>query len=97
MTRWDKYSAESRVYGFDFGRLLEAGETLTGATFAVAVVTGTDPTPAAILVGAATVAGAIARQRIAGGVGGATYRVTATATTSAGNTLSATAFLQVVA
>jgi hypothetical protein len=95
MTRWEKFRAESRVYGFDFTRLLEAGETITSAAFAATVVAGTDPTPGAIVVGSADVAGPVCRQRLAGGLAGVLYRVTTTVSTSAGNTLQGIALLQV--
>lgn len=87
MQRWEKFVSESRVYGFDFNRLLEPGETLVSAIFAIAVVEGADPAAAAMLVGSATTSGSFARQRIAAGVQAVLYQVTATAVTSAGNTL----------
>lgn len=85
--RWEKFSVESRVYGFDFSRLLEPGETLVSAAFAIAVVEGTDPAAAAMLVGSASTSGSVARQRVAAGAQGVLYQVTATATTSGGDNL----------
>lgn len=85
--RWEKFATESRVYGFDFSRLLEPGETLVSATFTIAVVEGSDPAAAAMLVGSASTSGSVVRQRVAGGVQAVLYQVTATVASSAGSTL----------
>jgi hypothetical protein len=84
-SKWEKYAAESRVYGFDFAANLDDGETITGATWSIAIDGGASVP--AMLSGASSSSGSITRQRIIGGTAGALYQVTAQATTSAGNTL----------
>lgn len=88
-----KHSGESILYGFDFGPILNAGETLSTIT-----VTGS---PSGLTIGTATVkatswsdsvsgetiaANEGAQCRISGGTSGTTYTLTATATTSDSNT-----------
>jgi hypothetical protein len=84
-TKWEKYAAESRVYGFDFAANLDEGETITAATWSIAIDGGASVP--AMLSGSSSSSGSITRQRIVGGTVGTLYQVTATATTSAGNTL----------
>jgi hypothetical protein len=88
---------ESEVYTFDFRRDVAAGETLSSATFSIALVAGSDASPAARLSGAASVSGTKASQRIAGLKSGATYRLQCVATTSLGNTVSLYSFVECLA
>lgn len=74
------------VYALDFAADLAAGETLSTATFTIAVVDGIDASVAAMLSGSASVVGTEARQRVRNGVAGVVYELKATVTTSAGNT-----------
>lgn len=65
---------ERILYGFNFSRLLRSGETLSSATFSMAVSTGTDPSPASMLEGAAVVDfSPIVRQMVVGGAPGTEY------------------------
>lgn len=88
-----KHSTESILFGFDFGPLLNSGETLSSVA-----VTGS---PSGLTIGSATVkatswedeltgetiaANEGAQARISGGTTATDYTLTATATTSDGNT-----------
>lgn len=84
-TKWEKYAAESRVYGFDFAANLDEGETITAASWSIAIDGGASVP--SMLSGSSSSSGSITRQRIVGGTAGTLYSVTAQATTSAGNTL----------
>lgn len=84
-TKWEKYAAESRIYGFDFSANLDEGETITTATWSIAIDGGASVP--AMLSGSSSSSASITRQRIIGGTAATLYQVTATATTSAGNTL----------
>lgn len=91
-----KDPSEAFACAFDFGRELIEGESLTGfPDVIVAVVTGTDPNPAAIKSGAPVIEGGRVLQRLVGGVAGVTYSITCLATTSEGNTLARAAILPV--
>lgn len=80
---------ENEVYGFDFINDLANGETITGATFSIAVKSGTDPTPNARLSGGPFLTSTtIAVQRIVGLLNGVVYIVKCLATTTSGNTIS---------
>ena len=98
-----KASTESILFGFDFGPLLNTGETLTGTP----TVTGS---PSGLTIGTPTVkatswvdyltgetiaANEGAQCRISGGTAGSDYTLTATATTSDGNTRVIVCTLQV--
>lgn len=78
-TRWeDKDPADSITVEFDFSAEFTA---LVGTpTVQVTLIEGTDASPSAILLGGVTVEGAIARQRIQGGVSGALYGLQCTGT-----------------
>lgn len=91
-----KDPAEVEVYGIDLSLLLGAGETVTACTFSASRVSGSaDPAPL-VLVGAADITYApTVRQKVSGGTVGNTYRVKATATTSGGRTIVASALLSV--
>lgn len=90
-----KITAESEVFSFDFTQVLAPSETILTATSTCFVMSGTDNTPTAILTGAAYYVGAIASQRVSGGVNETTYRLQMTITTSTGNTYIAVGDLSV--
>jgi hypothetical protein len=83
-----KDPAERVIVDFDFSLDLDTAEYITGTpAVGVALVAGTDPSPAAILLGTPTVAAGVARQAIIGGVAGATYRLRCAATLDSGRIL----------
>lgn len=97
-----KHSGESILPGFDFGPLLQSGETLSGVTISA--------TPSGLTIGSASVQGTAfddeydgstiaanegAKARISGGTSGIDYTITATASTSASNTRVMVCTLQV--
>ena len=97
-----KHSAESILFGFDFTRLLAAGELLTGTPTVVSVPSG--PAISSIAVNSATFSndeggtvatGAGVQARIAGGAAGTDYLLTVTVITTTGNTRVLVATLQV--
>lgn len=95
--RWPfKDPEEAFACAFDFARELAEGETLSGTpSITVAVVDGTDATPAAIKSGAPVIEGGRVLQRLVGGLAGVTYSLTCIASTSKGNTLARAAILPV--
>ena len=82
-----KFTTEVKPLSFDFSQVLASGETISTATCTVLVIDGTDPTPSNILSGGASIIGSKIYQQVQSGVAGVTYRLVATITTSAGNTL----------
>lgn len=91
-----KRPAEKVWSTFRFGKGLAPGETVTSVVVGVALVQGVDPTPAAVLDGAAVLLqGARVMQRLQGGVDGASYRIRIDATTSAGQVLALAGVLPV--
>lgn len=78
-----KQPSESRQYTMEFAALLGVGETLSTVT-SVLVDKVTSPV---LAVSATAVAGTQCTFRLAGGLGGTKYKVTAIVTTSGGNTL----------
>lgn len=80
---------------FDFISRLAAGETLSSASVACTVYSGTDANPSAMVSGAASVSGTKILQKIIAGTAGNVYQLVCTATTSAGMTLVLTAYLAV--
>ena len=80
-------------------RLQTAGgvtDTLSSATVSVAVYSGTDPTPSAILSGSATVSGNLVTQKVTGGVVGTTYLLTCSAATTQSAASILTALLTII-
>lgn len=76
------------MYAFNFVNDLASGDTLASAVWTCTVSQGTDPNPSARLVGAPALSGTTTTtQRVAGGVAGVSYILTATATTTLGNVL----------
>lgn len=82
-----KYAAETKLYAFDFSSLLAVGETLSTASVAASVYSGTDASPSSLISGSASIASAIVSQKITAGTAGVIYELACTVTTSAGQTL----------
>ena len=74
--------AETDFFGFDFVKDLEEGELILSATFALAVVSGTDNAVADRMVGDAKILDTKCSQKISGLVAGVNYRIEATVTTN---------------
>jgi len=87
---------EAFACAFSFARELAEGETITGTpSITVAVVNGTDASPASLKSGGPVIEGGRVLQRLVGGVAGVTYSLTCIASTSEGNTLARAAILPV--
>lgn len=82
-----KQPAESRIYEFEFGANMSAGETLSSAT----VVS----TPTGLTVGSPTYSGTKVQVRLSGGTTAVKYKLTCTVTTSLSNTLELDGYLDV--
>lgn len=83
----DPAALETATFTFDFTRMLGTGETISTSTWSIAALTGFDSTPASRLIGVSSISGTQVLQRIGTCIAGETYRITATITTSAGQTL----------
>lgn len=83
--------------GIDYADLLDEGETIVSASAEIALLSGTDADPAAMLLGSAVVDGSVVGQWVQGGVAGCTYRLTFIADTSATKRLVEAGDLLVVA
>ena len=81
---------EQEFYGFNFARDLLAGETIVSASWSCATVTGDDPAAGERLQAAPTFVDTRTLQFVVGGV---TYRLTATITTSLGQVSSRWAYV----
>lgn len=79
---------EAEFYGFDFSRLLGAGETITSVTWNCTVISGIDGNPSSHLSGSPLINGGITTQFVSGFLPGVTYRLQALVITSAGQILS---------
>lgn len=92
-----KRQNETCQYVFDFISNLAVGETITAQSVNVAVYSGNDPNPAAMLSGGAAVQnGTQVTQLFAAGVVGVIYQAFATAMTSLGQRLQISAYLAVI-
>lgn len=91
-----KVTTENEQFTFDFSPIMANGETISSASCAVEVVSGTDSTPNAILLGSPVISSQQVGQRIYGGLDGVIYRIEVTVTTSATNTYVLLADLQVI-
>lgn len=80
-----KLTTENELFSFNYSPILADGETLNTATCVVQVKDGSDPNPSSILVGSPAISGAVAVQRVSGGLNGVTYRLEMTVTTSLTN------------
>lgn len=81
---------------FNFISKLALGETIISEAVIAQVYTGTDPSPQAMVSGAAVIEGAIVKQSIIGGISGVIYQLFCIVTTSLGNTIQLAGFLAVV-
>ena len=85
--RMSKYAAERLPLTINMQGRCASGETISTATVTATVGTGTDPTPAAIIDGPASVInGQEVRQFIKDGLPGVTYNLQVAAVTSLGST-----------
>lgn len=91
-----KSLGETKNCVFDFLSLIALGETLSTASVAAVVYSGTDASPSSLISGSATISGSQVTQKITGGVLGVTYLLTCTVTTSAGQTLLLSGFTTIV-
>jgi len=91
-----KLLGETQILTFDFTSRLTSAETISTATVAATVYSGTDASPSAIVSGTATISGKTATQAITAGVLGVTYKLLCTITTSLGQTLLLGGFLVIV-
>jgi hypothetical protein len=93
----EKDPSEKDVLTFDFTDRLGAGETVSGATVAIVLKSGTDGSPASILDGAAQVQSPQVLQRVKDGVSGCTYEISCLVDTNLGNKRIAAIILPVLA
>jgi hypothetical protein len=85
---------EKPVITFDFSKYPFAiGETLSSVIWTCAVADGTDATPSARLIGAATINGLQTLQQVGTMLAGVKYRLQAQATTSLGQILNLFSFV----
>ena len=77
----------SRIFTFNFQDQLAVGETISSASVAATVYSGTDASPSSLISGADSISGAEVSQVITGGVAGVTYVLTCTAVTSTSHTI----------
>ena len=78
---------EVELYAFDFLTVLATGEVILTATFAVSVISGTDPLASTRKVGITIINGTVVAQMVGPLLAGCTYLLQATVTTSLGQTL----------
>lgn len=81
---------------FDFAQDLAVGETVSSASTAATVYSGTDASPSSVISGASVAAGKQVKQLTVGGVLGVTYYIVCTATTSLGQVLTRSGYLVIV-
>ena len=83
-----KYVSEVVYLGWDFTNRLNAGETITGASFSNVCMDAADSLAPAMVTGSLVV-GNLAQALIANGTSGNTYELTGIITTSGSRTLEA--------
>jgi len=91
-----KPTGETITVVFPFLDILAFGESITGATVAATVFSGTDASPSDILVGLATSSAMQVIQMVGAGIAGVIYQLTCTITTSNSNILVKSANLAVI-
>lgn len=79
---------ENEVYAIDFVNDLPTGSTIAGATVALTVQTGSDPSPSSHLIGGYFVVGTVVSQQISGLLAGNVYTLQIVITTSGGGSIS---------
>jgi hypothetical protein len=91
-----KLVAETRTDTFDFSPYLAAGQTISAASAAISVYSGTDPTPSAVL-GTVSATSPYAYVKLTGGVVGVIYQLRVDVVTVApAGTLSLSCYLAVI-
>jgi hypothetical protein len=80
----------------DFISKLQQGETISSATAAASVYSGSDPDASALITGSPSISGTVVYITVSGGVLGVTYEIRITATTSLGQQIPLTGYLSVV-
>ena len=91
-----KLSGDTASVTFDFTSRLGSGETISTSSVAASTYSGTDASPSAIISGSASASGAVVSQNITAGTAGVIYELLCTITTSAGQTLTMSAYLAVI-
>ena len=91
-----KLVGATETYTFDFAASLGSSETISTQVCTAAVYSGTDASPSSIISGSATASGSVVSQKLTAGTVGVIYEVTATITTSLGQTLLLVGYLAVV-
>ena len=81
---------------FQFALDFVAGETISTASVAATVYSGTDASPSSIISGSAQISGGQVTQVIVNGVAGVTYLLTCSVVTSLAQSLSQEGYLVVV-
>lgn len=79
---------ETRTLAFDFVRDFRPGETIVSSVWTITLRDGTDPDPAAHLIGISTNLGTVSSHVVSGLVPNTIYILKADAVTSLGNTIS---------
>lgn len=82
-----KDAGEKFMVELDYADEMAAGETIGSVVISMAVLSGTDANPAAMLEGAATIVDRKVFQRVGGGINGNTYKLRAVASISGGNVI----------
>lgn len=82
---WDPIAeGETDVFGYDAAALLGPNETVASFTFSIDTFAGSDAQAASRLIGAPTQNGTVLSQTVGGCVGGVTYDLKVSVTTSIG-------------
>lgn len=91
-----KLLGETSTVQFSFLSRLGASETISSASIAASVYSGTDAAPSAIINGSASIGGSTVSQSITGGTLGVTYELLCTANTSLSQVLQLSGFLVIM-
>lgn len=91
-----KRAAAYEKYTVDFASRLPIGATISSASVAATVYSGTDAAASNIVSGSASISGTRVTQLIIGGVSGVIYELTFTANTSDGQVLKVEGYLAVL-
>lgn len=89
-------SGETRSITFPFADRMSTGETIVSCGVTATVHSGTDPTPAAVIVGTPAISGTNVTAQVTSSLPGTVYGLTAGATTSTGQVLKKQAYLTIV-
>jgi len=83
--------------GFDFTSRLQPSETISAASVTSTVYSGVDPSPQAVVSGAASIVGNLVKQIFTGGLPGVIYNLAVKVITSLNQRLEIDAYLVIVA